>query len=64
MREFRLGRRVFQKKIIKESKMKKLMVIVMVASLALIAVNCQKKAKVEETPAPVDTTAVVDTVKA
>jgi len=44
--------------------MKKLMVILMVASLALLAVNCQKKAKVEETPAPVDTTAVVDTVKA
>jgi hypothetical protein len=26
--------------------------------------GCQKKAKVEETPAPVDTTVVVDTVKA
>ncbi len=56
---------VIEKKILKESKMKKLMVIMMVASLALLAVNCQKKAKVEETPAaPVDTTAVVDTVKA
>jgi uncharacterized lipoprotein YbaY len=44
--------------------MKKLMAILMVASLALLVVNCQKKAKVEETPAPVDTTVVVDTVKA
>jgi len=40
------------------------MVILMVVSLVIIAGNCQKKAKVEETPAPVDTTAVVDTVKA
>jgi len=39
------------------------MVILMVASLALIAMNCQKKAKVEETPAAVDTTVVADTTK-
>jgi len=43
--------------------MKKLLVILMVASLALITVSCQKKTKVEEAPAPVDTTtAVTDTV--
>ncbi|HPC36985.1 MAG TPA: hypothetical protein P5268_10040 [Candidatus Marinimicrobia bacterium] len=45
--------------------MKKLLVILMVASLALVAMNCQKKPKVEETPAPADTTtAVTDTVNA
>jgi len=43
--------------------MKKLVVLLMVASLALLAVSCQKKVK-EETPAPVDSTAVVDTTKA
>ena len=54
--------RIF-KIITKESKMKKLLVILMVASLALVTVSCQKKTKVEEAPAPVDTTtAVTDTV--
>jgi len=44
--------------------MKKLLVVLMVTAMALLVINCQKKAKVEETPAPVDTTAVVDTVQA